>query len=150
MASCPWLQSAMKAPGSATRPWPISANRTIRPRAVRVAASECSVRSTWRAAWAAACAPPTARPEAPRWCWNCPCRPWFRPSPRPLIRMPMTMSEPVGQPRRLLVVEDDEAFARTLVRSFERRGYEVRHVPGQAELDAVLQVFEPGYAVVDL
>src|SRR5690606_14557410 len=36
------------------------------------------------------------------------------------------------------------------VRSFERRGYQVRHVPGQAELDAALGNFAPGYAVVDL
>jgi len=64
--------------------------------------------------------------------------------------MPMTMNDSVAQPRRLLVVEDDEAFARTLVRSFERRGYQVRHVPGQAELEVVLADFEPGYAVVDL
>ena len=33
--------------------------------------------------------------------------------------------------RRLLIVEDDEAFARTLVRSFERRGYQVRHLTGE-------------------
>ena len=54
------------------------------------------------------------------------------------------------EPRRLLIVEDDAAFARTLIRSFERRGYEVRHAGGQAELDAVLADFAPGYAVVDL
>ena len=53
-------------------------------------------------------------------------------------------------PRRLLVVEDDEAFARTLIRSFERRGYEVRHATGQAELEQALLDFAPGYAVVDL
>ncbi|WP_372013232.1 response regulator transcription factor [Pseudoxanthomonas sp. 10H] len=53
-------------------------------------------------------------------------------------------------PRRLLIVEDDEAFARTLIRSFERRGYEVRHAAGPAELEAVLDGFAPGYAVVDL
>ena len=53
-------------------------------------------------------------------------------------------------PRRLLVVEDDEAFARTLIRSIERRGYEVRHATGQAELEQALLDFAPGYAVVDL
>ena len=53
-------------------------------------------------------------------------------------------------PRRLLVVEDDEAFARTLIRSFERRGYEVRHATGQADLELALRDFAPGYAVVDL
>jgi two-component system response regulator RegA len=52
--------------------------------------------------------------------------------------------------RRLLVVEDDAAFARTLARSFERRGYAVRAV---AELDALapaLAEFAPTHAVVDL
>ncbi|WP_051412524.1 response regulator transcription factor [Pseudoxanthomonas sp. J35] len=57
---------------------------------------------------------------------------------------------PPQPPRRLLVVEDDAAFARTLIRSFERRGYEVRHATGKAELEAALEGFEPGYAVVDL
>ena len=32
--------------------------------------------------------------------------------------------------RLLLIVEDDEAFARTLTRSFERRGYTVLHADG--------------------
>jgi two-component system response regulator RegA len=52
--------------------------------------------------------------------------------------------------RRLLVVEDDDAFARTLVRSFERRGYAVRHLPGQDGLQALLDEFRPTHAVVDL
>ena len=34
--------------------------------------------------------------------------------------------------RLLLIVEDDEAFARTLARSFERRGYRVLHADGMA------------------
>lgn len=53
--------------------------------------------------------------------------------------------------RRLLIVEDDAAFARTLTRSFERRGYVVRHA---ASLDAMQDVLADGYApthaVVDL
>lgn len=53
-------------------------------------------------------------------------------------------------PRRLLVIEDDAAFARTLCRSFERRGYEVRHIASQAGLEPLLREFAPGYAVVDL
>ncbi|HET6395904.1 MAG TPA: response regulator transcription factor [Pseudoxanthomonas sp.] len=53
-------------------------------------------------------------------------------------------------PRRLLIVEDDAAFARTLIRSFERRGYEVRHATSQPELEEVLRGYAPGYAVVDL
>ncbi len=57
------------------------------------------------------------------------------------------MSEPE---RRLLVVEDDAAFARTLVRSFERRGYVVRQCDGLAELQALLPGFLPTHAIVDL
>ena len=34
--------------------------------------------------------------------------------------------------RRLLIIEDDAAFARTLARSFERRGYAVRNLTGTA------------------
>jgi two-component system response regulator RegA len=52
--------------------------------------------------------------------------------------------------RKLLVIEDDAAFARTLVRSFERRGYQVRHLPGPDDLDTLLADFSPHYAVVDL
>ncbi|SKB25682.1 response regulator transcription factor [Sphingopyxis flava] len=52
--------------------------------------------------------------------------------------------------RRLLIVEDDEAFARTLKRSFERRGYEVRTAASPDAMKAVLAAYQPGYAVVDL
>lgn len=52
--------------------------------------------------------------------------------------------------RRLLIVEDDAAFARTLVRSFERRGYQVRHLAGEEGMPALLQDFAPTHAVVDL
>jgi two-component system, response regulator RegA len=52
--------------------------------------------------------------------------------------------------RRLLILEDDEAFARTLRRSFERRGYEVRTASAPAELETLLAGFAPGFAVVDL
>ena len=54
------------------------------------------------------------------------------------------------EPRRLLIVEDDAVLAKTLARSFERRGYAVRHATGQAELEEALREFTPGYAVVDL
>ena len=37
--------------------------------------------------------------------------------------------------RQLLIVEDDEAFARTLKRSFERRDYDVRVAHGPEGLD---------------
>jgi len=52
--------------------------------------------------------------------------------------------------RQLLIVEDDEAFARTLGRSFERRGYAVRHATRLSEVTALLPLHSPGFAVVDL
>ena len=52
--------------------------------------------------------------------------------------------------RRLLIVEDDAALARTLGRSFERRGYQVRSVEGMDGLPETLAEYRPGYAVVDL
>ena len=52
--------------------------------------------------------------------------------------------------RRLLIVEDDAAFARTLGRSFERRGYVVTHASNLEETGALLETLSPGYAVVDL
>ncbi len=54
------------------------------------------------------------------------------------------------EPRRLLIVEDDAAFARTLSRSFERRGYAVRHAAGLDALPPLLEAFSPTHAVVDL
>jgi len=52
--------------------------------------------------------------------------------------------------RSLLIVEDDVGFARTLKRSFERRGYEVAIAASLDEVTAVLATTSPGYAVVDL
>jgi two-component system response regulator RegA len=52
---------------------------------------------------------------------------------------------------RLLIVEDDAAFARTLKRSFERRGYQVLLAASLEETQQLLQAQKtPGYAVVDL
>lgn len=56
----------------------------------------------------------------------------------------------IDDPRQLLIVEDDAAFARTLTRSFERRGYIVRSVAGHDELSPLLQDWSPSHAVVDL
>lgn len=56
----------------------------------------------------------------------------------------------MAESRRLLIVEDDETFARTLQRSFERRGYRVWVAHNPAQLDALLAEAQPGYAVVDL
>jgi two-component system response regulator RegA len=52
--------------------------------------------------------------------------------------------------RLLLIIEDDEAFGRTLSRSFERRGYKVLQASNLDEAGAMLQLHTPGYAVVDL
>jgi two-component system, response regulator RegA len=52
--------------------------------------------------------------------------------------------------RRLLIVEDDEGFARTLGRSFERRGYAIRTLHAPDGLAELVEEFRPGYAVVDL
>ena len=52
--------------------------------------------------------------------------------------------------RLLLIVEDDAAFARTLKRSFERRGYEVIVAHDHDALLGLLSGHRPDYAVVDL
>jgi two-component system response regulator RegA len=52
--------------------------------------------------------------------------------------------------RLLVIVEDDEKFASTLRRSFERRGYEALAVPSLDALNTLLQARKPGFAVVDL
>ena len=50
----------------------------------------------------------------------------------------------------LFIVEDDAAFARTLQRSFDRRGYDVAVAASPADLDVLLAERTPDYAVVDL
>lgn len=52
--------------------------------------------------------------------------------------------------RTLLIVEDDESFARTLKRSFERRGYVVHLADSLETVMQVIATERPGYAVVDL
>ena len=52
--------------------------------------------------------------------------------------------------RLLLIIEDDAAFARTLSKSFERRGYRVLLASSLDEAGAVLKQHNPAYAVVDL
>jgi len=52
--------------------------------------------------------------------------------------------------RVLMIVEDDAAFARTLRRSFERRGYQVLHATSLEGMNELLKEHSPGYAVVDL
>jgi len=54
------------------------------------------------------------------------------------------------QPRKLLLIEDDAAFARTLGRSFERRGYKVLTTNSLEGASTLLLSHSPNYAVVDL
>lgn len=62
----------------------------------------------------------------------------------------MAENEAPPAERLLLIVEDDEAFARTLKRSFERRGYRVLHAASLAQVLELLKTESPSYAVVDL
>jgi len=55
-----------------------------------------------------------------------------------------------GDEKLLLIVEDDESFARALKRSFERRGYRVLHASNHDQVVELLQTESPSYAVVDL
>ena len=52
--------------------------------------------------------------------------------------------------RRLLIVEDDSTLARTLARSFERRGYAVRVADSYEAAEGLLLDYCPDCAVVDL
>lgn len=52
--------------------------------------------------------------------------------------------------RRLLIVEDDAVFARTLARSFERRGDAVRVLAGPEGLEDAARDHGATHAVVDL
>jgi two-component system response regulator RegA len=52
--------------------------------------------------------------------------------------------------RLLLIVEDDVSFARTLQRSFERRGYAVLTASSLEDVVTLLASHSPDYAVVDL
>jgi two-component system response regulator RegA len=55
-----------------------------------------------------------------------------------------------GDQKLLLIVEDDESFARTLKRSFERRGYRVLHASNRDQIVELLRTESPQFAVVDL
>jgi two-component system response regulator RegA len=56
----------------------------------------------------------------------------------------------MSETRRLVIVEDDLKFARTLQKSFERRDYTVLHAATPEALSTLLQHQSPAYAVVDL
>jgi two-component system response regulator RegA len=52
--------------------------------------------------------------------------------------------------KTLFLIEDDEAFARTLARSFARRDYDVFIARSRSALEELLKVKAPDFAVVDL
>ncbi|UYY59224.1 response regulator transcription factor [Sphingomonas sp. S2-65] len=52
--------------------------------------------------------------------------------------------------RRLLIVEDDAVLARTLARSFERRGYRVEMLDGPSGLADLAERLRPTHAIIDL
>jgi two-component system, response regulator RegA len=60
------------------------------------------------------------------------------------------VTDPKNAERRIVIVEDDEAFAHTLARSFERRGYAVHLAHSHEGLVSLLAIHNPGFAVVDL
>lgn len=62
----------------------------------------------------------------------------------------MQTEDGVDPQRLLLIVEDDAAFARTLGRSFERRGYTVLLANSLDAVTVLLASHTPSYAVVDL
>ena len=55
-----------------------------------------------------------------------------------------------GDAKPLLIVEDDDALAQILQRSFERRGYLVARAQSHDEVVERLKSFAPRFAVVDL
>lgn len=59
-------------------------------------------------------------------------------------------SDTLSADATLLIVEDDPAFARTLRRSFERRGYTVFSAASAQQADDLAVAEEFDYAVVDL
>ncbi len=50
----------------------------------------------------------------------------------------------------VVIIEDDAAFAQTLKRSLERRGYLTLHAKGRDDLVVILKNHSPDYALVDL
>ena len=61
-----------------------------------------------------------------------------------------TGAETPQAPRRLLLVDDDEAFRRRLAQALERRGYEVAVAGGVVEACEMAGDVRPEFAVVDL
>lgn len=64
--------------------------------------------------------------------------------------MPEESSDRIGRDTSLLLVEDDEIFARRLHRAMEKRGFAPRVAFSVAEAKHAIGQFPPAYAVVDL
>lgn len=62
----------------------------------------------------------------------------------------MNSVSPAIAAKSLLVVEDDEEFARILIRSFSRRGYQVQRAASLDDVRDVTANGVPQYCVVDL
>ena len=67
--------------------------------------------------------------------------------PTPTMLHPST---PDQAARRLLIVEDDDALAASLLRSFQRRGWQVLRARDLASAEELLATTKPTHAVVDL
>lgn len=57
---------------------------------------------------------------------------------------------PESDVRSLLIVEDDDALAASLLRSFQRRGWEVSRARDLGSAEALLATTKPTHALVDL
>ncbi len=62
----------------------------------------------------------------------------------------MTASQPAGDPRTLLVVDDDEPFRSRLVRALNARGFAATGAAGYDEALALAHADTPECALVDL
>ena len=57
---------------------------------------------------------------------------------------------PAGGEERLLIVDDDKAFAQRLARAMEKRGFLTEVAESVAEAIAMVEASPPAYAVVDM
>lgn len=68
-----------------------------------------------------------------------------------VCRLPLyAMVNAMTDQRELLIIEDDASFARALKRSFERRDYNVYLCNDIDQVQSILAVASPAFAVVDL
>lgn len=68
-----------------------------------------------------------------------------------VCRLPLyAMVNAMTDQRELLIIEDDASFARALKRSFERRDYSVHLCNDIDQVQSILNVASPAFAVVDL